>query len=519
MTERRTARRPTALWLIAVVIGLMLAGHGTAGAADQITIAVMPSSITPALEGATTAAVLTTNNTSVPVTVRLSMDPNGLIEPHNFGAARTIPANGTISWELPIRRIPGSAAPNAVLIRAAYSVKGSAGELTTALAVPLTLPPGAFDIGKATMAAGDSAIRVDDVHDSQFAVRISNPSQQRVAVDSLRWTFPPYLQVTLADTVTVPFEVPPNGSTSVAFTVRGVGALERGSNQIMLTAGLSWDSQHGNLVTEQPVDVGAFGESQIGELLAIPTLLVLPGAVVLALLAVRWALGVRPVARSTSLDFPVSGALQFGVAMLLLSALAIFLDGVITGRSLLAGYGSRDILVVVVVFAVAAVGIYLAVCGFCLYRRWKQRTDAKKVQAAEAITPDMPPGEVLARLAVRQSDLWMARAMQRTGASQRMVLLPNDDRPDEPTLVCVPIEVRLAKAEDRPSMASQRLEQALCMSLRPGRPAAETTALLTEAGADADAGWRPARGLKGVEEADKASLEPLPGKAPLVYLA
>ena len=238
-----------AAWLLVVVTALMIPVQGTASAADQVTITVVPESVTPELDGETTAAVLTTNNTDAPVTVRLTMDPNELIEPHDFGSPRTIPAGGTVSWDLPIRRVPGSTAPNAVLIRAAYSLSGSTAELTTAAAVPISTPPGAFDIGKATLTAAGAAIRVDDVHDSQFAVEIANSSQQPVTVDRLEWSYPTFLEVGLVDGVTVPLVVPANGSTSLAFTVRGTGALERGSSQIRLAAGLTGraagQSRHG----------------------------------------------------------------------------------------------------------------------------------------------------------------------------------------------------------------------------------------------------------------------------------
>ena len=509
----------TAVWLIVAVAGWMVTTAGSASAADQVTIAVAPASITPSLHGATTAAVLTTNNADVPITVRLTMQANQLIAPHDFGPARTVAAHGSIAWDLPIRRVAGPAAPNSVLISATYSLKGTPGELTTVTSVPISVPPGAFDIGKATVAADGSAIRVDDVHDSQFAVEISNSSQQAVSVDSLNWTFPGFVEVRLADAVTVPFILPGNTSISVPFSVRGVGALERGSNQIRLAADLSWDRQHGSLATVQQLDVGAFGESQIGDLLTIPTMLVLPGAVVLALLAVLWALNVRPVSRDSTTAFPVTGALQVGVTLLLLSAVAILGNRLLTGRSLLAGYGSRDILVLVLSFAAVALVVYLAVCWFFLESRRRKAADAKQIRDAEALQPGMTPGDLLARLAVRKSDLWVSRAMQRTGSGKRLVLLPNDDRPDEPTLVCVPIEVTLAKGQDRPGPNLQRMEQDLCQSLRPGRPAGDIIAILAAAGADAENNWRPAKNLSGLETAEKDSLETLPGKAPLVYLA
>ena len=191
--------------------------------------------------------------------------------------------------------------------------------------------------------------------------------------------------------------------------------------------------------------------------------------------------------------------------MLLLSALALFGSWLAAGRSLLAGYGSRDILILVVVFAVVAVLTYLLVCGLCLVQRRSKRDAAAALRKAEALEPGMTAGDVLERLAVRKSDLWVSWALQRTGSGTREAPLPNDDRPDEPSLVCAAIELKLAAGDgpERPSRTSQQMEQELCLSLRPGRPAAEALTVLAKLGADADRpAWRPAKYLSGPEEGE-----------------
>lgn len=506
------------LLIVPMLLASLWLGTGHAAAAEQLTITVVPAQISPPLQGEIQAIVVATNNSASVITVDLVLQTNGLIAEQALPQDVQIPAQGTVSFPLPIARASGNLPPGAAVVQASYQVADQPTIYRTAVAVPIAATVGAFTISQAAITAADQAVRVDDVHQSQFSVELANTSAEQVTVTALTWDGPGYLEVGLTDTVEVPFVLPPNSSSSVGFSTIGTGALASGSAQIRISAALSWPGGTGSISTAQPVDVGAFGESQIGDLLTIPTLLVLPGAVLLAIWSVLWSLGVRPVAKSSTAPFPVSSGIQFGVVCLLLSALAIAGYWLTTGQSLLAGYGSLNILVLVVVFVGIALLLYL---GVCLVRRQQRHAAEDKLEQqrlAEALTPGMTPDQVLDKLAARKADVWVPQAIQQIGSTTRLVLVPNHGRPADPVLVCVPIELALEPLTANPSAAAQLTEQHLCAALSRGGSAAEVIQQLASGTVTAQKKWRGAKDLAGIETAAAADLTML-DRRPLVFLA
>jgi hypothetical protein len=460
--------------------------------------------------------VIVQNNGEAPANVRLQVIGDVQTRPLE---KRVIAAGSSGAWSLSLTRRESTRQPDkiVVLVRATFgSVKIQKAQTVTLTDVR------AFDISKARLTALETTLPVDDTHEAEFLVRIDNPTDEAVTVKDISGSGPSYVSVTLASDSPLPHKIQGHSSGFFRMHAIGRGHMQRGVSQASATALLVWgakDRNSGTLAVNQPIEVGAFAESGLGQVLSVPILLMAPGAVALALLSVLWGFGIRPGQGDSESPFPTSGLL-FGVVVIIISLLAAGVWWAATGHNLLSGYGTREILILVVATSALCVLIYSFVClGSWLYGRVRRGRAAKEA-AATALTVGMEPRALLDALAARSSSLWVAQALQPWGSSQRRVLLPIESPSGARVLVCSPIELVLCEGVGRPLAQHQTMEQDFIAALNGDARAVELTHALDRAGSSFGLRWRETgRGLAGLESVDSKLLTPVGDTTSLVVLA
>ncbi|MFZ2501832.1 MAG: hypothetical protein WAW88_04035 [Nocardioides sp.] len=497
---------------------LVCAPAAAAGAEDPIVVTVAPESVEMPLSGTATVVVVATNHS--PTAVDVSLKVIGDVTVAQPLLSRNLAAGSSASWSVALGRASSAALSGSVVLL--VDAETESGTFLAAKTVMLT-GVGDFDISKATLTSGSTTLRVDDVHESQFLVRLTNPSAEPVTVQGIDGFGPDYVKVSPGDAGGFPCVVAAHSSKTFPMIVAGQGYLQRGTAEVDVVARLGWGGplrQAGTLAVSQAIDVGAFAESGIGEILAVPTLLFVPGAALLAFLAFAWKVGVTPHEGVKESPVPMSGP-QSGVAAILLSSIAVALWWVLTDphRSLLAGYGTGDIAWLTVRTCVVGLGAYLLACAVLSWRRKRVRRRLSEAAAKMALAHGMEPLAVLERMAQRGAELWTTQAIQHWEGGWRRVLLPNDGLPDQEVLVCPPIEVMLAEEVGRPSEQDQQAEMKIIEALSRRAPAHKLNEVMGTVGHLAKLRWRPGSGLSGLQLARMEDLTVLPDPAPLVLLA
>jgi hypothetical protein len=261
----------------------------------------------------------------------------------------------------------------------------------------------------------------------------------------------------------------------------GVEAKERvrpGKHLLVFDVTLAWNesgqAQVRHNIIARPVDVGVLGESQILTLIGVPSLLLLPGFLVLLTMKIVWSLKWFKVkGQPATFPWEVKSA-EFAFA-------AITISFVLTGaysllwQNLLDGYGLRDILIVWFI-SVFIVGILVYAIIANIYK-WHWRRVTPSVN-------DEDPIPFLQKLGRRRLGIFLEEAefgikVDNNDVRQRAFLLESREDAGETIWVAPPIDIRFTENADGDYKKSVRAQlhvdandpSALATLLSVGRPA------------------------------------------------
>jgi hypothetical protein len=487
-------------------------------AAAGVSVTLTPGALELPGREAATAALVVHDGTKHPIRVSIHVLANDVVSTDDPLPGQIVAAKGSRVWGLRLTRKPGAILPATVLIRTSYRNARKPGAVvkTVVTGLRLTAAPGQTVNDLAKVSVDTDKSRVDDVHETQLALLVANLSPDPINLRSVDLRYPDDVSVTAVDGAPKDVVIDAQTTEIVRYALKGHGQIERGGQTVVFTANLGWGRDfgtHGALVVSHSVDLGVFGESDLGTILQVPTLLLLPGLLAVLGIGILWQLKVRPSGTASGAPFPFGtlGPILWMVALLLsaLGVVAFWQLGPywgIGGISLIKGYGSKDVLILSAAMILVAWVFWIAYCGATLLRA-RRRTPRE----------GMRPRQVLKILKRRRGNVWTEVADQPTGSPQngprRVLVLGKNLRGD--TLICPPIAVRFKE----PTEAAQQLERDLCAELTSKGKAKRVFRLLRSGHRRnlLSFEWRASGGMTGVEQT-RDDLSMRPGTLPVVRL-
>lgn len=364
---------PTAVLAVALAAG----GGGPGSLSAQVALSFHPDTVRvqPASTGRAFVQVSNTGGAAIsgidlrwiaPDSVRLELDAE---LPDRLPAGEIVTRSLTITGRVE----PGG--EQAVMLLAYRTEEGKGQTTLSRLWIvprPIASAADVVDVGLltslATLSDGDTAT----VH-----LLVENKTDRAVRVDSVRARGPEFVQFSPRPVA----EIPGRSNALIPVEVVASEWVRPGTYTLSFEVGVSWGGpggpRSGNVVTSRAVEVGVMGESEILQVLAVPSFLLLPGFLILVAFGMLWR---RLGGTSEVTQDPKS--VQFWLLAIGLSLGLAVLHPLVVGRNLLRGYGIRDI-AWVWAFSVGA-GV-LAAAGLAGLRelrdRYVARRDAERVPA------------------------------------------------------------------------------------------------------------------------------------------
>lgn len=341
------ARRALALAAVAAASLIVLdAAHASGGAPLRVEVA--PKKLETEVAQPKNILLVASNASDSPITqVHLTWFTNGAAKVHlgrsQTPRLRTLPAHTDRSWALRVAPARAGAPNGTVFFRIAYRVGKRSARTRRIAMVPLEVKVGSQSVGDVVSASLKTSLEaLDEQHPGTVYLIVTNKSSHPVRLLSIDETGPD--SVEFDDTT--PRAIPARRQISIDVGVHAKNRVEPGKHLLVFDLEFSWGSSKaprvGHLIETTTTQVGVLGESAVLTLLGVPSFLLLPGFLVLAVVAIGWRLR-RPTPASNDFPFGVKDPEFWVVAVTLSIALALLWPRV-GGHSYLRTYGLRDVI-------------------------------------------------------------------------------------------------------------------------------------------------------------------------------
>lgn len=201
----------------------------------------------------------------------------------------TLSAGASAVWVHRLTRVDDGARLGPVLWRLRGTENGGARSAPVVATALTKVGPGAAAAAVASLElkAGFETFR--DLRGATVFLLVANTSGATLRVPRVRVHNPDFMVIEPAEPKTFPLLVPPRSSRSIAYHLEA-RAVEPGTHTLLWEVDLEWSDrerpQQGTLVISKDVKVGMLGESELLAPLKIPSLLLLPG--ILMVLTFQW---------------------------------------------------------------------------------------------------------------------------------------------------------------------------------------------------------------------------------------
>lgn len=443
--RRFRARVPIALLLATLSAGTCSLAAQTAPVAPSSTLEVLPESLElQSCDFKTPLFVLVRNTGSAPIasiTLDPTSDPKIILTPDPPGQvvrsgkpvpARPLQKGDQRRWSYRVTCTSAFSPGSLIFTATARSSTGPSGlSQITLKAIPIKLrPPDALE----TIATVDIKSNLETLTQASLGdllVAVTNKSTQPIAVkvqpqhsSSITFSLPDSLKSTADSAKT---DVPEQSHTidggetfTFPYIVKASRRVAPGKQLLGVNVAITNDKLHSFLVTKE-VTVGVLGESEVLKLLGIPSLLFLPGFLVMTSFGLLWRAKIlRPSDEAAIFDLDEKDP-GYWVISIILSAviLACF---VLVRPSFLSLYGLQDIALAWVVSIVIGAVFYV---GWRLYTNGQARKNYPQ--------PDDTVERVLERLVAGNKKLGLP-SVTLTKSGDRAFLLATE--PDDSVYVC-----------------------------------------------------------------------------------
>jgi hypothetical protein len=356
-----------------------------ADASPQVTMRISPETAELSPEGVARVIVVVDNASAKRVTeVEVSIVVPAALssKPKTIGPL-TIRPGGAVASQFTLRQTSVGALPATALVRANYKVRAARRQaplkqiLVASLAVASHQADPLDHVAKVDVRSGLTAL--DDFHGGDVVLVVSNTSAGTVRVTDVRpqekegvvfelESFAKPKRVLAGHQVAIP----------VAVSLSRDAAVRSGEEALLFTVELAWGGgdapRSGSVVVTHDVTLGVFGESDVAELLKIPSFIVLPGFLFIVTLALLWRVGAHFKRLPNE---PILGNVTaFAYFIVVSSMLLILVYWLRTKRDLRGGYNFSDIIAVSRDAIVIAILVFVVgYAGHFAYLQWRFPTD------------------------------------------------------------------------------------------------------------------------------------------------
>jgi predicted secreted protein len=338
-------------------------------------------------------------------------------------------AYGTLTWSLHVAQAGQEPADGTLHLRLDYTWlhEGAPVPLLTTSTLELSARPPLTADQVARVQAQTSMESLMQFRPGWVYLVITNVIDVPISLTNVLTDGPDFVRFEISGPITG--TLAPQETRTIPVYVTASDTVRPGKHLLLFNVGLRWDkggrSQTGNVVVTHPIEAGVLGESEILTLLAVPSFLVLPGALIMITLGMLWRY-VRPRAE---FPFAATKSQEFWFLAVLTSLLIAFAYPVVTGwlhmpRNYLDGYGLRDVLYVWL-GAIGLTGLaYSVVLGIMTLSRQVQAWRTGQVTPA---TGDRPI-ELLRKLGRQGLGVHLPRArLALDGDTETVFLLQAED--------------------------------------------------------------------------------------------
>lgn len=329
--------------LLVGALGLLLVGG--AQASEPVALDVRPASVETCQGRTTHAQVVARNATDATLTgARLSWTHDGSAtiasEPGDEGALDLGPGSEAV-WLLSLRQDGVTPVAGPVHLRLDYA---AAGVPRVAVASLDVASPGPVALAERVQLELHTTLRhLDDGGTGVIHVVVRNTSSAPARVDEVLARAPSFVEV--QDDGTWPVVLAAGDAHTVTYVLRGADRVQPGKHVVLFEARVETSAGGcplvGRLVAAHELEAGVYGESVILTVLGIPSILLLPGFLMLLTASSLWRLGLRPRGKADAFPLAAKDALFWAAAITLsLVAAAVW---TIVGQDLREGYGLATI--------------------------------------------------------------------------------------------------------------------------------------------------------------------------------
>ncbi|MCB9712790.1 MAG: hypothetical protein H6712_02980 [Myxococcales bacterium] len=437
-----------AIGLLVAVLGTFLL-IGRARAADPVTLEIHPASVAVCPGRTTRAQVIARNPTDAVLTnARLSWtrdaSPSVTSDPTIDGAFELGP-HSEAAWLLSLRQDEATLVPGLVHLQLEYTAANTARVAVAQLDVAQQDQEALAELVQ--LEIHTALQHLDDGGSGVIHLVLRNVSAAPLRVDGVSTRAPSFVE--LRDDGAWPVTLAAGDSYTVSYALQGADTVRPGKHELLFEAQVEATVHgclhKGHLVAAHELEAGVYGESAILTALGIPSILLLPGFLMLLTASLLWKLGLRPPKAAPASEFPLAAkdALFWAVAIGLSLGAAATL-----GTDLREGYGLGTIqwlwgrsvcigaagyLLVVAIMA----GVVWARTRWLAQRQWSSRA--------------MSPIAILRKLHARGEG-----PIKPYTDDGKLVVLAADE---EGAWVCAPIEVEWKNDTEEKTQIRDRIEE------------------------------------------------------------
>lgn len=439
-----------ALFIASLLVTL---GSNTANAADSApTIQVVPTSIAVITEGETLAQVAVRNpTTSTLSSLSLSAFTNYDLKVV-ISETQTVPElkpNDEHVWTLKLSKQKEDSVVGPVQLRLDYAQLRPDGAASAQRVVfgslDVTSRPSLPAEQIADVKVQTSITAINERRPGKLYLVVTNKFNNAIRITSIR-PQPTKFIVFQPEQITNMVSLNPRQAHTAAFNIETEPSVQSGKYLLVFEVNLEWGKgsidQHATLIVTHSVDVGVFGESAILSPLAVPSFLMLPGFLMVALWSLLWKLAGK------TFPFELLSTHFWLIAVSLSLVMAFWLYPLITGqfsvvpRNYLDSYSFSDIASVWAWSIGISFLAYLVLMVVpLLYRNFKKSRDDAQI-AARTFTQGDSPLQTLDRLSRQGRPLYLEQVNLGTDAQpMRGFLLEGFDPAKQSQWIAPPIRI------------------------------------------------------------------------------
>jgi len=341
-----------------------------------------------------------------------------------------LPSSGDLTWRVDVGGNGAAPSPAKLVVLATYGTSGtgppSPAVAAGTLAITLQPPVAAASALKTALVPGDGI--VDELNPLDAQLLIENPTRRAVDVDGIATVAPAYVRI--APAAALRASIPPGGTARIplhitsASAVPGTYALVVGFHARYRGAKTAESG-----VVQGKITVGVPGAGEAMQFLGIPSLLLLPGALVIITFTSVFTLLMRRAAIDWKQPWllVLAVVLSFGAALLYPIVTRHYLG---IAHDYLRGYDLRDVISIWMGSIVIGAAFACALAAVLKVQRWLDDRAARRLTAEERrLNPstDDKPLDVLRKLLannVAGFRLEQRRRVDGTLSTETLVQLP-----------------------------------------------------------------------------------------------